>query len=212
MKLILKLHFKIQHYFVDIACFWMWKGTSRLLTRFKKIVYLLSSLFIIWPMMVVLSTYFTVEFSRCVGVQSWGYSVNRRGLSTQPWGAPVLSTNIEEVWLPVWTVCGLFVRKSIVLLVWYSGPECLVFLSASLEKLYRSKTYKQHCDEAVLILQLWEDWVEVSGYGVLCGSVASENILMRIQIGKDVVFDVLQNQILKTFHQKWGDGNKVVVI
>ena len=42
--------------------------------------------------MVVLSTYFPLEFSWCLGVQSWVYSVSRRGLSTQPWWAPMLST------------------------------------------------------------------------------------------------------------------------
>ncbi len=47
-------------------------------------------------MMVVSFIYFTVECSGCPVVQSW-VSVKRRGLSTQPWGAPVLSTNIEEV-------------------------------------------------------------------------------------------------------------------
>ena len=44
--------------------------------------------------------------------ESWLNRVNRRGLSTQPWGAPVLSTNIEEVSLPIWTVWGLLLRKS----------------------------------------------------------------------------------------------------
>ena len=36
------------------------------------------------------------------------YSVNRRGPSTQPWGAPVFSANV----VPIQTVWGLFVRKS----------------------------------------------------------------------------------------------------
>ena len=45
-----------------------------------------------------------------MGVQSWMYIVNRRGLSKQPRGAPVC-TRVEEVWLPISNVWGLFVRK-----------------------------------------------------------------------------------------------------
>lgn len=41
--------------------------------------------------------------------------MNRRGLSTQPWGAQVLNTRVEEVWLLIQTAWGLFVRKSRVL-------------------------------------------------------------------------------------------------
>ena len=40
------------------------------------------------------------------------YSVNRRGLRAQPWGSPVLSTNVVEVWLPICTPWGLLVRES----------------------------------------------------------------------------------------------------
>lgn len=40
------------------------------------------------------------------------YSVNRRGLSTGLCGALVLSTNIEDVGLPVLTLWGLSVRSS----------------------------------------------------------------------------------------------------
>ena len=43
----------------------------------------------------------------CQGVQEY-----RRGLSTQPWGAPVLRVSEEEVWLPILTTWGLLVRKS----------------------------------------------------------------------------------------------------
>ena len=39
-----------------------------------------------------------------------------------------------------------------------------------------------------------ENWVEGSRYGFLCGCVGSENIPARVQAGKDVVFDVLENQ------------------
>lgn len=38
-----------------------------------------------------------IVHSRFLGVQSSVYSVDRMGLSTQLWGAPVLSTKIEEV-------------------------------------------------------------------------------------------------------------------
>ena len=42
--------------------------------------------FIMCPMMLVSSVGFTIEFSWCQGEQSWVYRVNRRWLSTQPWG------------------------------------------------------------------------------------------------------------------------------
>ncbi len=85
-----------------------------------------SSLFEIRPVMVVSSANFTAEFSPCQGLQLWVYSLNRRGLSTQPWGAPLLSTWIEEVWLPIWTIWGhcLFKRPISSYRVWYSSPEC----------------------------------------------------------------------------------------
>ncbi len=47
--------------------------------------------------MVMLAVYYTIEFSGCLGMQLWVYGVNWSRLSTQPWGAPVLSTNMEEV-------------------------------------------------------------------------------------------------------------------
>ena len=51
-------------------------------------------------MVVMLSEYFSIE--------SWVYSVNSRGLSTQLWGAPVFSTKEEEVWLPITTCTRCF--------------------------------------------------------------------------------------------------------
>ncbi len=63
-------------------------------------------------MMVVSYANFTIEFSPCRGLQLWVYSVNRRGLSTQPWGALVLNIRVEEERLPIGTDRGLFVRKS----------------------------------------------------------------------------------------------------
>ena len=45
-----------------------------------------------------------------------------------------------------------------------------------------------------------------SGYCILCGSVGSESILTRVQAGRDVVFDVLENQFLL------GTGGMVAVL
>lgn len=73
--------------------------------------YVLPLLLITRQMLVMSSSYFTIEFSGCLGVQPWVYSVNRRGLSSQPWGAPVLSANVEEVWLSVRSLWALLVRK-----------------------------------------------------------------------------------------------------
>lgn len=43
------------------------------------------ALTVIHPLMAVSSRYFTALFSPCLGLQSWVYSVNRRGLSAEPW-------------------------------------------------------------------------------------------------------------------------------
>lgn len=53
-------------------------------------------------------SYFTIEFSGCLGVHSVVNSVN----SVSLYVALVLSTNVEKVWLSVWTLWSLFVRKS----------------------------------------------------------------------------------------------------
>jgi hypothetical protein len=45
----------------------------------------------------------------CVAMQSWVY---RRGLSTHPWGAPVLRISVAEVLLSTLTTWGRPVRKS----------------------------------------------------------------------------------------------------
>lgn len=50
-----------------------------------------------------------IKLSWYLGVQSWAYSVNRRGMSAQPGGAPLLITNIQEVWLTIWALWGLLV-------------------------------------------------------------------------------------------------------
>ena len=47
-------------------------------------------------------------------MQSWVYSENRVGLSTQPCGEPVLSVMVEERWGPSLTVYVWFVRKSLI--------------------------------------------------------------------------------------------------
>lgn len=66
----------------------------------------LSVLLMMWQVMAVWCTYFTIEFSWCLEAQSWGYSVNRRGVNTQPWGQLVLSTNVEQSKLSRVCLCG----------------------------------------------------------------------------------------------------------
>ncbi len=67
---------------------------------------------------------------------------------------------------------------------------------------------KNHSDVAVLILQVCEDSVEGSAYCILYGTVASKSTLMRLQVGRDVVFNVLENQFLKALHQYWSERHK----
>src|SRR4029434_6274585 len=71
------------------------------------------------PRMVVFSGSVILKFANfrmmlelCVAIQSCVYREYRRGLSTQPWGAPVLGVSEMEVWLPILTTWGLLVRKS----------------------------------------------------------------------------------------------------
>lgn len=60
----------------------------------------------------ILTNILTIKFSSCLVVQLWVCSVKRRGLSPQPWWAHALSTNMEEVRLPILTPWGVLVRKS----------------------------------------------------------------------------------------------------
>ena len=48
--------------------------------------------------------------------------------------------------------------------------------------------------------------MEGSGYGILIGSVCSDSILVRVQAGRDVISDVLENQFLKALHQDGGES------
>ncbi len=159
--------------------------------------YAFSSLFEIWLMKTESSANFTTVFSG--ELQSWLYSVNRRGLSTQLWGAPVFDTTVEEVWPSIQTVWGLFVRKSTVQLQSVVLKPKMLNLPIS---------YGRDCVECWVEMDVW--WtccyfvkVKMSGGQwrcVLCGSVGSECKLMRVQAGWDGVFDVL-NQFLKALHQ-----------
>ena len=66
---------------------------------------------------------------------------------------------------------------------------------------------QQTVDVAVLIHEVCEVWVKGSRCGILCGSVGSESILVRVLADWDVVFDVLENQFLKLLHQ---DGVRAI--
>lgn len=46
-----------------------------------------------------------------LGAQSCVNSAKRKGVSMQPWGEPVVSVWVEDVWGPTLTICGWSVRK-----------------------------------------------------------------------------------------------------
>ena len=46
----------------------------------------------------------------------------------------------------------------------------------------------------------------------LCGSVSYASMLVRVQTGKHVIFDVLVNQFLKAIHQDGVESHRVIVI
>ena len=47
----------------------------------------------------------------CLAMQSWVNREYRRGLSTHPWGVPVLRISVADVLLPTLTSWGRPVRK-----------------------------------------------------------------------------------------------------
>ena len=51
----------------------------------------------------------------CLAVQSCVKREDRRGLSTHPWGVPVLRISVADVFLPTLTTWGRPVRKSRIL-------------------------------------------------------------------------------------------------
>ena len=61
--------------------------------------------------MVVLSAMLTRRLELCIAAQSCVNMENRRGLSTLPWGVPVLVISVHEVRSPILTTCGLSIRK-----------------------------------------------------------------------------------------------------
>lgn len=77
-------------------------------------LYGVSSLLVISPTTVVSSANFTMVFEEYVAMQSEAYKEYNRGLSTQPWGAPVLRTRVDERCEPSLTVCRGLVRKSLI--------------------------------------------------------------------------------------------------
>ena len=95
-----------------------------------------------------------------------------------------------------------------------SSPDCWVFKSASRWDCAErwSEVSKQYPDVAVLILQVCEDIVKGSRYNMLCGSVGSDSILVRVQADRNFVSDVLEKQFLETLPQNGGDSHRVVVI
>lgn len=57
----------------------------------------------LWGLMFVIQP--NIYFIPCLGLQSWVYSMNSSGLSTEPWGAPVVSSTVDEVSVSLSVVC-----------------------------------------------------------------------------------------------------------
>lgn len=103
-------------------------------------------LFVMPPVMVEFSTCLTIEFSWCLecshGCMAWtgGAWAHSRG------GAPVLSTKVEDVWLPIWTVWGLLVRKS----------KAICFIE--------EMELNAELNVFLFKMKMCEDWVKGSGF------------------------------------------------
>ena len=66
---------------------------------------------LIRPFTVVSLANLTMVLEMCVATQSWVNREKRRGLSTQPWGAPVFRVRVDDVAFPIRTAWGLPVRR-----------------------------------------------------------------------------------------------------
>lgn len=111
----------------------------------------------------------TVMFSLCLWMRWLVCSMNRRGLSTQHCGAPVLSTTVGEVWLP--TVTPGSVALSLPISFFRE-----ILLNVGLKSLY---------SEIGVIFKARDYRFEGSGSWILCGSIVYKCKAMRVQAGWD---------------------------
>ena len=105
-----------------------------------------SSLLVNRPTTVVSSVNLMIELEACVATQSWVNREDRRGLSTNCCGAPVLRISEVEVLFPTFTTWGLPFKKSRTQLHragfrpraqslindelgWYYGVKCLAIVN-----------------------------------------------------------------------------------
>ena len=83
-------------------------ASLKLRGRLVSVHHLISSWYKLWSLFVMRPTMTAIIVhqlhSRVHLMSGCVVSVNGGGLSTQPWGAPILTTNIEQVWLPIQTV------------------------------------------------------------------------------------------------------------
>lgn len=117
----------------------------------------------------------TVMFSLCLWMRWLVCSMNRRGLSTQHWGAPVLSTTVGEVWLP--TVTPGSVALSLPISFFRE-----ILLNVGLKSLY---------SEIGVIFKARDYRFEGSGSWILCGSIVYKCKAMRVQAGWDATIEVI---------------------
>ncbi len=76
---------------------------------FTSFLYSDSSSLVMRPRTDVSSANFMMWFEVYFAEQSWVSSMNSIGLSTHPWGDPVLTVMVDDVLLPILTVCYLCV-------------------------------------------------------------------------------------------------------
>ena len=55
----------------------------------------------------------------------------------------------------------------------------------------QAEVNKQYYNITVIIFKVWEDWVEGSRYSILCRSIGSESILVKVQAGRNDIFDLM---------------------
>lgn len=114
----------------------------------------------------------------------------------------------QKMWLPIQTDWGLFVRKS------SKQLQSVAFRSRVLSLLSFSFmrdivfNVELKSTNSILIQVLSSRCVKTEwreGDSLLCECVGSECTLVRVQAGRDVVFDALENHFIKVLHQNQGE-------
>lgn len=110
-------------------------------------------------------------FELCVTAQSWVRSGNSKGLSKQPWGAPVFNmVLLEKPRIQLQRMVLTQLIQILYQLLKNDGVECWAD--------------EKHSDRSVLRIQMCENQVNSSGDGITCRAVGTIRKLHGVQCDK----------------------------